>query len=86
MVSSETQIKDFNCNDAHPTGAALHGLNDEEVANALGRGHPKSGKVKVRKGMEGRRTGLMHLHPHSTRYVHEHTKRGTSVVQLPSMD
>ena len=63
-----------------PTPRDLHELTPAEVASALSQNHPKSAPVKTHKGMEGQRTGLPHLTPHSTRYRQAHEKMGTSIV------
>ena len=63
-----------------PTRRDLNELTPDEVASALSQGHPKSVPVKVHKGMEGERTGLPHLTPHSLRYRQAHEKMGTKVA------
>ena len=55
-------------------------ISDESVAMVLGSGHPKSVPVKVHKGMEGERTGLPHLTPHSLRFRQAHEKMGTKIA------
>jgi hypothetical protein len=62
-----------------PTRRDLNELTPDEVASALAQGHPKSVPVKVHKGMEGERTGLPHLTPHSLRYRQAHEKMGTKI-------
>lgn len=63
-----------------PTPRDLNELTATEVASALAQGHPKSVPVKVHKGMEGQRTGLPHLTPHSLRYRQAHEKVGTKLI------
>jgi hypothetical protein len=41
--------------------------------------HPKSAPVETHKGMEGQRTGLPHVTPHSLRYRQAHEKFGTAI-------
>jgi len=60
-------------------------ISDENVAMMLGNGHPKSVPVKVHKGMEGERTGLPHLTPHSLRYRQAHEKMGTKIASKQVM-
>ena len=63
-----------------PTRRDLNELTPAEVASALAQGHPKSAPVKTHKGMEGERTGLPHLTPHSSRFRQAHEKVGTKVA------
>ena len=52
---------------------------NDDAAATLARRHPKSAQVETHKGMEGQRTGLPHLTPHSLRYRQAHEKFGTTV-------
>jgi hypothetical protein len=63
-----------------PTRRDLNELTPDEVVSALSQGHPKSAPVKIHKGMEGERTGLPHLTPHSLRYRQAHEKMGTKIA------
>ena len=62
-----------------PTARDLNALTPAEVASALAQGHPKSVQVKIHKGMEGERTGLHHLTPHSLRFRTAHESVGTKI-------
>lgn len=81
-TKSISMIQAFNPDpgDVRPTPTNLQELSDSEVAAALANGHPKSVPVKIHKGMEGERTGLPHLTPHSTRFRQAHEKFGTKVT------
>ena len=63
-----------------PIPRDLNGLTPDELASALSGGHPKSVPVEVHKGMEGERTGLPHLTPHSLRYRQAHGKMRTKIA------
>lgn len=80
-MTSSKQVEHFDpiSGVAHPTPADLHGLTHEEIANVLSQGHPKSAPVKTHPAMEGPRTGLPHVTPHSLRYQNAHATVGTSV-------
>jgi hypothetical protein len=51
---------------------------NDDAAAMLAR-NPKSAQVEAHKGMEGQRTGLPHLTPHSLRYRQAHERLGTAV-------
>jgi hypothetical protein len=51
---------------------------NDDAAATLSR-NPKSAPVPTHKGMEGERTGLPHLTPHSLRYRQAHEKMGTAI-------
>lgn len=54
---------------------------DEDAAKALN--YTKSKPAKIKKGMEGERTGLPHLSPVSLRFRNAHAAVGTK-VDVPS--
>jgi hypothetical protein len=81
MVSSLAKIVAFDPSPraVKPTPRDVEDLTPTEIANVISQGHPKSVPVKPIKGMEGPRTGLPHLTPHSLRYRNAHEKMGTKI-------
>ena len=80
-ISSPSKIVAFDPapHAVKPTTRDLNELTPAEVASALAQGHPKSVPVKIHKGMEGGRTGLAHLTPHSLRFRTAHESVGTKI-------
>jgi len=54
-------------------------VSDEDAACTLAQGHPKSAPPDMKRHMEGERTGLPHLTPHSLRYRAAHAAVGTKL-------
>jgi hypothetical protein len=63
----------------------LHDVTTDTIAGALAQGHPKSAPVNVHRGMEGQRTGLPHLTPHSLRFREAHARMGTKLEPEKTM-
>jgi len=55
-------------------------VQNSEAALALAQSHPKSMPVSIHKAMEGPRTGMPHLTPHTLRYRAGHERVGTKIA------